>query len=354
MNPRIKSLKKRLNTDLALFVNKDQHPNPNFLYFTKRTNVSGILVIPKESKEFLLTNTRDYEKAKNSNLKTFKFEKAKQSFEYLSEILDKKKIKTDSIGIDKENFNLLVYEKLKKQLKGKYEDLSQICKDIRIKKSELELKYLKKACKITDDVFSRMLANFNFHKEIEIKNFIEIEIKKQNADISFPPIAASGKNSSVPHYDKLQRLKKGFLIMDFGAKYKGYHADMTRTIYLGKPSKKEIEMYDLVLSVQEKCLEKINSEMKCSDLFEFAADEFGKYFEKFIHGLGHGVGLEIHEKPNIGPESDDVFHKNSVITIEPGLYFENRFGIRIEDTVLLDDKVKRLTKSDKRLFVVGF
>jgi Xaa-Pro aminopeptidase len=353
MNSRIKKLKSNLKQDIALFYNKDTASNPNFLYYTDKTNIAGILIVPKNKSPFILTNSRDFEKAKKSKIRIFKYDKTKKSFEYLKQILDKKKNNYKKIGIDKENFNLLVFEKLKKFLKGKYYDISEICKKQRSLKSEEEIKFLKKACLITDNIFKKMIQNFNFKKELEIKNFIEFEINKSNAEVSFKPIVASGKDSSNPHYDENKKLKKGFLILDFGASCNGYHADMTRTLYIGNPTLKQTRYYDLVLDVQKKCLKKISRNMKAKDLYEFACKEFKKDTEYFIHALGHGVGLEIHESPNIGPESKEIFQNNMVFTIEPGVYFEKKFGIRIEDTVLFkNNKVERLTKSKKKLIIV--
>ncbi|MBU0757021.1 MAG: Xaa-Pro peptidase family protein [Nanoarchaeota archaeon] len=356
MNNRIIKLKKRLEKeDIVIIYNESSNPNPNFQYFSSYTNVSGYLIIPKKKPAFILTNTRDYEQAKKSGLNTYLItkEQKKNSSFVLKEMLQKKRIKFQNIGIDKENFRLLAFEKLKKELKGRYSDVSVICKQLRAIKDEEEIKSLRKTCKITDMVFSKLVNKFKFRTERQVKYFIESEIRKQGAELSFPTIAASGKNSSIPHYDDEQKLKKGFLILDFGARVNGYHSDMTRTLYLGKPSSKDRFFYDLVLKNQVSCLDEMEEGKRCSDIYDYSNKLFGDYKDFFIHNLGHGVGLQIHEYPNLAADVEDVFLEGMTFTVEPGIYFEGKFGIRIEDTVILrKGRAERLTRSQKELIII--
>jgi Xaa-Pro aminopeptidase len=146
---------------------------------------------------------------------------------------------------------------------------------------------------------------------------------------------------------------KGFLILDFGIKYKSYLSDMTRTLYLGKPSAKEIELYNKVLKVQEACIDKAKIGLNAGKLYNYSIKLFGKDAKYFIHGLGHGVGVEIHERPSLGLKSQDTFVKGCVFTIEPGYYNqETGIGIRIEDTIFLGEKKEVLTKSAKKLVCI--
>ncbi|MFH0874311.1 MAG: Xaa-Pro peptidase family protein [archaeon] len=338
--------------DLTIIFNNDNSPNPNFYYFTG-CNAYGALVIPKGKNAFIVTVSRDFESAKKSGIKTYNAKKGKKLFEELSEIVAKNKISHKTIGVDKENYNLLVFEKLKKNIKGKYIDISQDLKKLRSVKSNDEIKYLKKACSITDNIFKKIISDFKFKTEKEICEFIEAVAKKQGGELSFPPIVASGKNASIPHYCGNLEIKKGFLLLDFGAKYKGYHADMSRTVYIGAPTKKEVFFYECVLSNQEKCIEYAKAGAKGGELYSVSLKQFGKYKKKFIHSLGHGVGLQIHEYPNLSPESEELILENSTFTVEPGLYFENKFGIRIEDTILIKNKKPiQLTKSRKELIII--
>jgi Xaa-Pro aminopeptidase len=157
----------------------------------------------------------------------------------------------------------------------------------------------------------------------------------------------------MAHYDVGdEKLGKGFCIIDFGIKYEGYHTDITRTLYLGKPSKKEKEIYDMLLDTQKKVIEKIKVGKKCAESYEETLELLGDYSDNFTHGLGHGVGLQIHELPNLKLLSDEVYANNMVFTVEPGVYFENKFGIRIEDSMMIrNNKVEILTKIPKNLIV---
>jgi len=141
-------------------------------------------------------------------------------------------------------------------------------------------------------------------------------------------------------------------VIDFGVKYKGYCSDITRTIYLGRPKKAEKKIYNLVLSSQLKAIEKIKENILCSEADKQARKVLGKYKKIFIHGLGHGIGIEPHELPNLSTKSTDKFKQKMVFTIEPGIYSSHKFGIRIEDDILLDKNIKILTKTNKNLITI--
>ena len=140
--------------------------------------------------------------------------------------------------------------------------------------------------------------------------------------------------------------------MDFGVKYNGYCSDITRTIYFGNPTKKEKVIYNMLLAIQKNTINEIKENKKCSGLYDFVNNQLGKYKSNFTHGLGHGVGVEIHELPNLTLNSKDTVKNSMVFTIEPGIYFPKRFGIRIEDTVLFNKKTHVLTRTSKDLLIV--
>jgi len=206
-----------------------------------------------------------------------------------------------------------------------------------------QTKYSKKAIK-----------NFKtFKTESEAAAFLEYETKKQGLELSFNPIVASGVNGSIPHYEPANiKIKKGFCVIDFGVKYKGYCSDITRTIYIGTPSKKEKDTYNSLLKIQKDTINKVKPNKKCSELYDFVNTSLGKDKKYFTHGLGHGVGVEIHELPNLTLNSKDRIKNNMVFTIEPGVYFPRRFGIRIEDTLLFKNKPILLTKTTKDLLII--
>ena len=216
-----------------------------------------------------------------------------------------------------------------------------------------KLESIKKACSITDQIFSKIIKNFNFKTEKQLANCINKEIRKNKLKKAFPTIVASGKNSSEIHHKPVNKKLRGFTVMDFGVKVNGYCSDMTRTIFVGKPTKSQINLYNKLLRVQEDSIKRTKSKIKYSDLDIKARNCLKKHKKYFLHALGHGVGKKIHQNPRISPKSTHISKPRDIITIEPGIYFRNKFGIRIEDTVLVKkNKSEPLTKSTKKLITI--
>jgi len=213
---------------------------------------------------------------------------------------------------------------------------------------------IKKVCKINDGIFSDIIDSFNNHgfkTEKEIADFILKRFKQLNVKPAFPSIVANNKWEIHP-LPRKKKLEKGFLILDFGCKLREYCSDMTRTIFLGKPNAFEKRLYELVLRCQRKSVKGIKIGMRYRELDRNARKMLKHYRKYFVHSLGHGVGKKIHEKPAISRNSDDVCRENDFITIEPGIYIPNRFGIRIEDTLFIGNEVEVLTKARKDLICV--
>lgn len=350
-----KTILEKKNTDFAIFYNSDStRIHPNMLYFSGYNGL-GALIIPKKQTPFLIVPEMEKERAKKSTIKKiYKMDK-KKFFESIYKIVCKNDLKTRKIAIDKNNFTLNSYKHFKKQFKKlKVKDISLDCLKLREVKTKKEIQFTKKSCNYADKIIQKTINNFkNFKKESEVAAFLEYETKKLGLDLSFNPIIASGSNGSIPHYEPSDiKIKNGFCVIDFGVKYKGYCSDTTRTIYIGKPTKKEKEMYNLLLTIQKNAINQIKNNKKCSELYDFVNKSLGKYQKNFTHGLGHGVGVEIHELPNLTLNSKDKIKNNIVFTIEPGIYFPRKFGIRIEDTILFKNKPITLTKTSKDLLII--
>lgn len=222
-------------------------------------------------------------------------------------------------------------------------------------KSNKEIEYITKSCGIASSILNKCIKNIKkFKNEKQVLQFLKKETKKNKVKLAFKPVVAIANNAAVTHHKPSNRkLKQGFLILDFGVKYKSYCSDITRTIYIGKIKKKEIFFYNLVLKTQLLAIKKLKVGMKCNDLYNTAANALGNYKKYFIHRLGHGVGKRIHESPSLGSKNNRRLKDNIVLTIEPGIYLKKKFGIRIEDTILLKkNKVKILTKTPKKLIIV--
>lgn len=215
-----------------------------------------------------------------------------------------------------------------------------------------------KAQGITEAAFEHILGYISPDvTERDVALEIEYFMRKNGADgIAFDTIVVSGSASSLPHgVPRDIKLQKGFLTMDFGAKFNGYCSDMTRTVCIGKPTDEMKRVYDTVLLAQKSALEYIAAGKKCADADKIARDIIDKagYGKCFSHSLGHGVGLYIHEDISLSPRSQGVFEKGNVVTVEPGIYLEGKFGVRTEDMVYVTENgCENLTKARKELIIL--
>ena len=341
----------------------------NRRYMTNLPTSSGYVIITPENNYFF-TDSRYIEAAKKSlgNIYTVDlYPKTHEVKSFYAELLKKEKI-TDILY--EENY---IYLKTKKHFDEIFEGftLSEsggVIESMRKIKDDTEIENITKAQKITDAAFTHILEFLpqclKTVTETDIAAEIEYFMKKNGAEkASFDIISVSGKKSSLPHGKPENiKLSKGFLVMDFGAMYDGYCSDMTRTVCIGKPSKKMTEVYNIVKSAQLAALGAVKAGIEGEQADKTARDiiKGAGYGENFGHTLGHSLGLEIHESPGL-PKSDDkieekdkvVLAENNVVTIEPGIYLENEFGVRIEDLVVVKENgCVNLTHSSKELITL--
>ncbi|NTV23093.1 MAG: aminopeptidase P family protein [Nanoarchaeota archaeon] len=336
--------------DLLLLFSLDEKPDTNLIYLTGYKGI-GILAVMKK-KSVLVVPEMEYEKAKKTpGVMVVAAEKKRRMLETLCTLL--KTYKVLHIGIDESRVSVSLFRRLKKSIPGRYVDFSRSLGMTRMKKDEDEYFCIKKACNVTDLIFADICNNFNFKEENDIRKYIEQEAAKRDCDLAFPPIVASDKASSQPHYAGSSKIKKGFLLLDFGTRYKGYCADMTRMLYLGTPSEKELSDYALVNHVVDECEKASLTKKRYSELYALSLQILGKKAKYFTHGLGHGLGLDIHEAPSLVEEDKNSIEEDIPFTIEPGIYFPNRYGIRIEDTVIIKKgHLEVLTRSSKKLKII--
>lgn len=237
--------------------------------------------------------------------------------------------------------------------------LSVTLERMRIIKTEEEILKIEAAQRIAEAAFSKLITSIRVGMtEKQVASVLNFYMMDLGADgISFDTIAASGANSACPHAvptDK--KLENGeFLTLDFGAVVDGYHSDMTRTVVIGKPDEEMKNMYNAVWGANTDALKAVRADITGKLLDNVARstlDAWG-YEKYFTHGLGHGVGLEIHEAPNVSPKSPFTLREGMVITIEPGAYIPHKYGVRIEDMVVVtSDGCLNLTKTPKTLIYI--
>ncbi len=349
----VRAILEEKGIDFAFFYNLDSSRiNPNMAYFSGYDGL-GALIIPKGREAFLIAPKMELERAKKGYIKNVLPIDKKKFFESVKGILAKKRIKAKKIAIDGQNFSLNFYRHMKRELKTQAKDISLECLKLRAVKTEKEIKIIKKGFAYADIILEKAVKSLKSLKtEANAAAFLEYEAKKNGLGVSFNPIVASGKNASMPHHEpENTRLNKGFCVIDFGVKYKGYCTDCTRTVYIGKPSYNEKETYNFLLGIQKSAIDSIKIGDKCGEIYENCAKSMKDFSKYFIHGLGHGVGTEIHELPSLSPGSKDKINENMVFTVEPGIYIPKKFGIRIEDTILMKKKPIVLTNVSKDLLI---
>lgn len=221
-------------------------------------------------------------------------------------------------------------------------------------KTKTEIRNIEKACKITDEIFTKITDFFCFTTERELMLFIRREIKSRGLREAFPPIVSGGARAGNEiHPKSTNAVLEGFVILDFGVRVNGYCSDMTRTIFVGKPKAKDRALYKLVLGAKEKSAKMAKPKVQCAAADAAARKVLGAYKKYFIHTLGHGVGKRIHELPRMYyKRTKDTFEENMIVTIEPGIYIPKKLGIRIEDTYVVEGKgLRALTRSPQKLLV---
>lgn len=353
---RVREILKELNLDALVIT--DPY---NMRYVSGFRGGEGIIYI-SETQKVLITDSRYTEQAeKESDFTVVEENRAHNRGTILKECMEKEG-KTEGFSMGYENTSLLCsqFDGLTEALPVEnWVRLNQKVNDLRMVKTEEELKYLARAEEIGDIAFEKILKILKpGMTEMEVAVELEYLMKKEGAeDLSFNSIVASGVNSSMPHaIPGEKKLEEGdFITMDFGCKYKGYCSDMTRTVVLGKASEKQKEIYNTVLKAQLAALDAVKAGVTGKSVDKIARDIIAEagYGDCFGHGLGHGVGLFIHENPGLSPSGETILEPGMIETVEPGIYVPGFGGVRIEDMVAVtEDGCKNFTHSPKELIEI--
>ena len=263
----------------------------------------------------------------------------------------------ENVGFEEKYLTYNNYkEYIRKYKINNFVEAGDIISNLRMIKDDEEIANIKKACEVTDNCFEML-------KQYIKPGLTEKQIARKIRDFyldnsegeSFSTIVASGENTSKPHAMPSDKMIKqnDIILIDMGCKINGYCSDMTRTFFIGKPTDEQLKIYNLVLENQKKVFNEIREGANIKQLTKSVESDFNLNNQTLIHGLGHGVGLEIHEDPSVNLKNDSLLKENMVITDEPGIYIAGNFGVRIEDTVLVTRKgVISLTESDKECIIL--
>lgn len=356
MNKRIETLVNNLpsGVDAALITS-----GSNRFYFTEMRSSAGVILITRET-AYLIIDFRYIEKARKT-AKGVEVILEGNRFEQLNALLVKHGAKTlavEAAGLDLAAFNLYK-EKLNSVTLLADNTLDQAIFKGRSVKDNSEIEKMAMAQKLTDDTFLYILERIEAGKtEKEVMLDMEFYIRKIGAEkASFDFIVVSGKNSSMPHgVPSEKKIEKGdFLTMDFGCVYEGYCSDMTRTVAVGSVTDEQRTVYETVLKAQLATIDYIRAGVKGKDVDKVARDIIyaAGYEGCFGHGLGHSLGIDVHENPRCSLGSEDILLPGMSTSVEPGIYIPDKFGVRIEDVVIVEENgCKNLTQSKKELIIL--
>ncbi|MBR6335724.1 MAG: aminopeptidase P family protein [Clostridia bacterium] len=347
-------LKNELKSGEAFLISSPE----NRRYYTDFEASDGyLLVTPK--KAVLFADGRYIEAAQSKAKNCDEIRLLKKVSEDVKSALEAEGI--TKVYTEEEKLTLREFKALEKALERELapEKTDELTRNLRRKKSLEEKERIIKAQRIAEGAFEHILS---FIKEgvteKEIRLELEFYMLKNGADgLSFETIAISGKNTSMPHGVPTEKpVEKGdFITMDYGALYRGYHSDMTRTVALGYVSDEQEKVYNTGLEAQKAAAEAVKPGAKCADADAAARQIIEKagYAKFFTHGTGHGVGIDIHEPPTVSYRSEETLRPGDVVTAEPGIYLPGKFGVRIEDMLYVtENSAENLTEAPKSLIVL--
>ena len=332
----------------------------NMFYLTGGYTGEGMVFLSR-NRRVIVTDFRYTEQAENQapGYEVQMTEKDRSAFLVIAELAHSEGItcirtETNYLSVDR-------FDKLRAALGEEIscvslEEAPQILRQV---KTPTEILAIRKACNITAEAFRAILPKIRegmTEKELQIE--LDFTMLKLGADTTaFDTIIAAGEHGSLPHAIPGNRaIRQGDMItMDFGAKVGNYCADMTRTVALGKPSEEMRRIYDTVLRAQMMCEDALSAGKNCYDIDKLARDYIDArgYAGRFGHGLGHSVGIDIHEEPRLSPSCQEILKAGVVITVEPGVYVPGVGGVRIEDTCLVrENGCEALTDADKQLIIL--
>jgi len=334
---KLRQFLKKENCDAAILTS-----GPSRLYFSGFKGTDGYLFITAEE-QYIITDSRYtiqvYEETKDFTL----LSGADSNFDLISSIVKKNEIK--SIAFEDSDVTVSKFNSIKTALPScEFIEIGNKLTEIRRKKSEYELNKISDALKLSEYALRKTLENISKGMtEVQIAAILESYMRSGGAEkLAFDTVCVSGARSALPHGAATEKtIENGdFLTLDFGCVIDGYCSDITRTFIVGNPTEMHKEIYNTVLNAQLYAESMIKPGVTAKEADAYARNIISQkgYGVNFGHSLGHGVGIEIHELPNVSPRSNSALTAGDVITVEPGIYIENFGGVRIEDMMYIGEK----------------
>ncbi len=328
----------------------------NRRYISNFTGTAGVVLISADQAQFIT----DFRYIEQASKQCQGFEIIKFTDTIPKEIaVQAKKMGIQKLGFEEDFVTYSAFKVYETEIEAELVPVKGLIEKLRLIKSDAEIKILKEAADIADAAFKHILDFIRPGKtELEVSNELEFFMRKAGAtSSSFDTIVASGYRSALPHgvaSDKV--IEKGDMVtLDYGAYYKGYVSDITRTLAVGEPEAKLKEIYEIVLEAQLRGMDGIKPGITGREADALTRDYIAEkgYGDYFGHSTGHGIGLEVHEGPGLAMKSDIVLEPGMVVTCEPGIYIPGLGGVRIEDdTLITKDHNEALTHSTKDLIIL--
>ena len=331
----------------------------NIFYLSGFTGSSAMLVVTQENSHILVDPRYSIQASNECKFARVVEYSGRAAVVAAAQLLGE--LKLGSVGYEADNLTVTLHRQLRKltDTKVTLRSTREMVEKLRRVKDSGEISLMRVAAGIADSAFEAALTEIRpGMSEREVALLIDSTLRRMGADKeSFETIAATGPNSACPHAKPTDaRLEPGqFLKMDFGARYENYCSDITRTVCIGKPTKKHKEIYQIVLDAQLKAIDAIAPGKSGREIDAVARDYIASkgYGENFGHGLGHGLGIEVHDHVGLSQTSDLVLEPGVVVTVEPGIYIEGWGGVRIEDDVVVTDSgADVLTEATKELCIL--
>lgn len=330
----------------------------NRRYATGFPSTGGFVIVTRD-RSFFFTDSR-YTEAAGKAIKyseVVEIGGREDRYNKIRQVLRDAGVKT--LGFEEHELTYAGYCAYKKELDADFKPADDMLFALRAVKTREELDIMIKAQRIAEKSFREVLGIIS--TEITEKDFaaeLQYRMLKNGADdVSFDIIAVSGTHSSMPHgVPENRKIEKGFLTVDFGARYQGYCSDTTRTVCIGKPTEEMVNVYDTVLRAQTEGIKAVRAGITGREIDAAARRviEDAGYGRYFGHAFGHSLGLDIHEPPNFAPSEDGRIPVGAVVSAEPGIYLPGRFGVRIEDVVsVTEEGCINITELDKKLLIIG-
>jgi len=347
----IAKLKRLINEEDLVVI----QPSSNMLYlidFIEEVMERPILLFITRHEEFLLIPKMYEEQFSTLNIPLITYLDGEDPYE--------------KINIKPNYFRLLVDEnihakfllKLIERIKPTSIDtIAEIMRNLRMYKDDEEILRIKHAVSLSEKVFEEFIKRV---REGMSEKQLSFELKKVMMEFgvepSFEPIITSGENTTMPHLRSTdKKVRKGdIVIIDYGVRYKGYCSDITRVLSLGKPQKEVLEIFEIVRDSKNLVEEGLRNGIKGFEADKIARDYIASkgFGENFIHRTGHGIGIDVHEPPYLSPDYNQALEDRMVFTVEPGIYIQGKFGVRLEDMVVLQGKGIVLNKKQEEIFMV--